>query len=153
MRHEYDGNYGSFGELHLNYLRSFLDAFPDPPGDWQECSWGDISPTDERVKAEYISGTIIEGVPDGISDDGIYLVDSIFMPHSTDAKWHRIPSPDVHPDPTESPVIIVHKARVFDFPQGGQAMMWNGDSYENAAYEFFCNDITDWTSARVIADE
>ena len=137
-------------EVSFEGIRAFLDALPEPDqqDDWQECAWGDVLHTDERVKAEYISGTIIEGIPDGISDEGIHLVDSIFMPHSTDAKWHRIPAPVQHPDPAEHPVII---------DEMGEPWFWAGldDDYHSPTRPSTFrspSDFTIWTPAKVVAD-
>ena len=126
----------------------------DTQDGWQECAWGDVLHTDERVKAEYISGTIIEGIPDGISDEGIHLVDSIFMPHSTDAKWHRIPAPVQHPDPADNQFIIANGKKYVIF----------GDRYYNIEQVgiygitgYFPEEFTSWEPAdivaKVIADE
>ena len=175
MRHEYDdeqindasrtaANYGSCGELHSNYLRRFLDALPepDPQDDWQQCSWGDISHTDERVKAEHTSGTIIEGVPDGISDNGVYLVDGNLIPYSPDAKWYRIPAPVQHPDPEEHPVIAnvaVHKPGTnsthrYDYATwdiGEYYDCWSNEGKYYGAWR--PSAIVEWSPAKVVEDD
>lgn len=139
----------SINELHTTkYLSAFLDALPEPDtDDWKECAWGDILPTDKRVKAEYASGTIIEGVPDEISDDGIYLSDGVFIWYSENAKWYRIPAPVQHPDPAEHPVII----------DSGDAWFWNPhqEMYQQAgAAEYrFPEGFTNWGAAEVITTE
>lgn len=124
----------------------------DTQDDWQECAWGDVLHTDERVKAEYISGTVIEGVPDGISDNGVYLVDGNLIPYSPDAKWYRIPAPVTHPDPEEHPVIVTYR------PNGNGktpvSYAWTGQHYRSFdGQEYFsANEITDWSPAKVVAN-
>ena len=128
----------------LTYLNHFLDALPDLQDDWQECSWDDILHTDERVKAEYFSGTVIEGIPDGISDNGIYIVDGNFIPFSTDARWYRIPAPVVAPDPAEHPVVI---------DGNGTAWFWSGtgDEYHSPERPSEYKDrFTNWTPGEVV---
>ena len=136
---------------------------PDQQDDWQECTWGDILHTDERVKAEYISGTVIEGIPDGISDNGVYLVDGNLIPYSTDARWYRIPAPVAHPVPEEHPIILVHKFDGDEMPTGTYASI-KQNQVHNFVYELVPGDgaypittsptaIDDWTPAKVIADE
>lgn len=120
----------------------------DTQDGWQECAWGDVLHTDERVKAEYISGTVIEGVPDGISDNGVYLVDGNLIPYSPDAKWYRIPAPVQHPDPAEHPVII---------DEMGEPWFWAGldDDYHSPTRPSTFrspSDFTIWTPAKVVAD-
>lgn len=122
----------------------FISALPEPQQDWQECTWDDILHTDERVKAEYISGTVIEGIPDGISDNGIYLVDSNFIPFSTDARWYRIPAPVVAPDPAEHPVVI---------DGNGTSWFWSGtgDEYHSPERPGEYKDrFTNWTPGEVV---
>lgn len=131
----------------------FISALPEPQQDWQECTWDDILHTDERVKAEYISGTVIEGIPDGISDNGIYLVDSNFIPFSTDARWYRIPAPVVAPDPAEHPVVLVRESvnTKYDKPI---PMIWDGgEFYESPKTSLHISTITDWEPAKVVADD
>lgn len=126
----------------------------DTQDGWQECAWGDILHADERVKAEYISGTVIEGVPDGISDGGICIVDGNFIPFSTDARWYRIPAPVVHPDPAEHPAIVVTEADGYE-DTNPQVFIWTGNRYENNAWSFDTDDITNWkpiNPAKVVAD-
>lgn len=134
----------------IRSLRTLLYHLPDQQDDWQECSWDDILHTDERVKAEYISGTVIEGIPDGISNNGIYLVDGNSIPFSTDARWYRIPAPVVAPDPAEHPVII---------DEMGEPWFWVGlddDYHSHTRPSTFRSpsDFTFWTPAKVVsADE
>ena len=125
---------------------------------WQECSWGDVLHTDARVKAEYISGTVIEGIPDGVSDDGVYLVDGNLIPYSPDAKWYRIPAQVVHPDPTEHPVILIHRSSGTKHDPPAVAITRKHNMTDDIHYVFkdygiqSPADITEWEPAKVVAD-
>lgn len=137
----------------------FISALPEPQQDWQECTWDDILHTDERVKAEYISGTVIEGIPDGISDEGIHLVGSNFMPNSTDARWYRIPAPVVAPDPAEHPVILIHRSSGIKHVPPAVAITRKNNMTDDIHYVFkdygvqSPADITEWEPAKVVADD
>lgn len=134
--------------------RNVIKHLPKPRDYWQECSWGDVLHTDARVKAEYISGTVIEGIPDGVSDDGIYIVDGNFIPFSTDARWYRIPTPVVHPDPAEHPVIYAKDSDdIVNFVP--KIMVWYRDSYVAGWQCLSPEQITDWQQidpAKVVAN-
>ena len=133
---------------------------PTPASDdWEECSWDDILHTDERVKAEYISGTVIEGVPDGISDNGVYLVDGNLIQYSPDAKWSRIPAPVVHPDPDNNPVILVREVHGKTYDPPVVAIVRDSSTQNHPVYVYgdngsaFPDYITDWSPAKVVADD
>lgn len=136
-----------------SFMMSKLDSAMTPQDYWQECSWGDVLHTDARVKAEYISGTVIEGIPDGISDNGVYLVDGNLIPYSPDAKWYRIPAQVVHPDPAEHPVIYVRDSDIVNFVP--KIMVWYRDAYVAGRQGLFPEQITDWQQidpAKVVAN-
>lgn len=144
-----------------SFMMNKLDSAMTPQDDWQECKFADIRKGDRVKRVEPLIGDAtetIEGTAVTVDENWALTKGGTTLAHSRDIKKpdlaiYRIPV--THPDPAEHPVIIVHKALAYDFtqtPDGGQAMMWNGDTYENADYEFFCKDITDWTPAKVVAN-
>lgn len=146
-----------------SFMMSKLDSAMTPQDDWEACEFADIRRNDRVKRVEPLIGDAtetIEGTAVTVDENWALTKGGTTLAHSRDIKKpdlaiYRIPAPrdsSNYPDPAECPVIIVHKELAYDFtqtPDGGQAMMWNGDTYENAAYEFFCKDITDWTPAKV----
>lgn len=135
--------------------RDVIKHLPDQQDDWQECKFADIRRND-RVRWEVPASEDKESyeiIVRHLSEEPRVVYSNTGSYHFPDGViLYRIPAPVTPPDPAEHPVIIVHKELAYDFtqtPDGGQAMMWNGDTYENADYEFFCKDITDWTPAKV----
>ena len=123
----------------------------DTQDGWQECAWGDVLHTDERVKAEYISGTIIEGVPDGINDTRIWLVDGNTMPFESDAKWYRIPAPVTPPDPAQHQFIRVDGKDYEAIPESGRYKLLGPGLA--TVHVINRENITEWTELELVPKE
>ena len=135
-------------------IRAILDALPEPEIDeWQECGFKELHATDKRVKAVFIGGSIIEGTPDRRNEEHVFLVDGPVIHSYDDATFYRIPKPVTPPDPAENPVIIIYR------PNGNGktpvTYAWTGQHYRSFdGNEYFsAQEITDWTPAKVVADE
>lgn len=146
---------GQDTRLSADDVRTILNALPDHPGP-EEHPHPEIE-FDEVRKGDRIDVLTIYGNREILTVEARTDVHLLAMGTQIPVMNYiqsirLIDRPVVHPDPAECPVIIVHKELAYDFtqtPDGGQAMMWNGDTYENADYEFFCKDITDWSPAKV----
>lgn len=64
-----------------------------------------------------------------------------------------IERPVKHPDPNGHPVIIIRGGDIYDGIPMPQDAMWTGTSYESRTHSFQPGDITDWSPAKVVADD
>lgn len=136
-----------------SFMMSKLDSAMTPQDDWQECGFNDFRPTDKRVKAAFIGGSIIEGTPDRRNSEHVFLVDGPVISSHDDATFYRIPAPVVHPDPTECPVIYAKDSDIVNFVP--KIMVWYRDSYVAGWQGLSPEQITDWQQidpAKVVAD-
>ena len=144
----------------LSDLRAILKHLPAQQGDWQECGFNDLRPTDKRVKAVFIGGSVIEGTPDQSSSESIFLVDGPVIHTYDEATFYRIPAPIVHPDPEEHPVIAnvaVHKPGTnsthrYDYATwdvGEYYDCWSNDGKYYGAWR--PSAVVEWSPAKVVA--
>lgn len=140
----------------LSDLRAILKHLPAQQGDWQECGFNDLRPTDKRVKAVFIGGSVIEGTPDQSSSESIFLIDGPVIHTYDEATFYRIPAPVQHPDPEVDKYILVHKAdpkyNRHMFPNVG---MSNGISgYDVSNIHIPSEHILEWEelTPKVVAD-
>lgn len=142
----------------LNDLRAILKHLPAQQGDWEECGFNDLRPTDKRVKAVFIGGSVIEGTPDQSSSESIFLVDGPVIHTYDEATFYRIPAPVVHPDPAEHPAIIVREiAHALGGTSGKvyEQALWNHGNSDTGRYntstgrELRPERIIDWAPAKM----
>jgi len=138
----------------LSMYEQFLDALPEPAtDDWQECGFNDFRPTDKRVKAVFAGGSIIEGTPDRRNSEHVFLVDGPVIHSYDDAIFYRIPAPVQHPDPEQYPVIIVRETIVGPLDEPTPMIHDGGNYYESPTGTYCIKTITDWSPAKVVADD
>jgi hypothetical protein len=129
--------------------------------EWQECRFEDIQPGD-RVRLVLKNGpltdspTIIETEPHVAKAHYLgwtrHQTGSTIEASDVQAVY-RIPKKIIHPDPAEHPVIILHR------PNGAGttpvSYAWTGQHYRSFdGQEYFsANEITDWSPAKVVADD
>lgn len=149
-------------ECSTSDLRRMLDHLPDQPDEWEECNYEDIKGTDQKVRAVYGDGVIIEGPVQEIYVSTVVLVGEHRLPRLQAAKYYRIPAPVVHPDPAEHPVIVnvavdkpgtnvTHRYDYATWDAQDHYECWNNDGSYYGAWE--PSTIREWTPGKVIADE
>lgn len=147
--------------FNLRDVRAFLDALPepDPQDDWQECWFNDFHPTDKRVKAVFIGGSIIEGTPDRRNSEHVFLVDGPVIHSYDDATFYRIPEPVQHPDPEVNRVVFVHATAqqrydsLQEYPSPVFHFHWSDNKWRgDISTVLDTEDILEWEPAKVVAD-
>ena len=137
-------------------FKRFLDALPEPAtDDWQECGFNELHATDKRVKAVFIGGSIIEGTPDRRNSQHVFLVDGPVIHSYDDATFYRIPAPVEAPDPDNNPVILVREVHGKTYDPPVVAIVRDSSTQNHPVYVYaaFPDYITDWSPARVVADD
>ena len=145
-------------------IRAFLDALPEPQDEWEQCTIDQIRKGD-RFKVEgrgwhYESTAIHIGVDivcvnprtgSFITRDEVDQINEITL--------YRIPAPVVHPDPDNNPVILVREVHGKTYDPPVVAIVRDSSTQNHPVYVYgdngsaFPDYITDWSPARVVADD
>ena len=132
-----------------NYLQAFINALPDPS--YPEIALDDVRKGD-RVRITTSMGNQYEVTVDRMDsytwrwNGGSVYINAI-------ESVHLIERPVNHPDPNGHSVIIIRGGDFYDGIPMPQDAMWTGTSYENRTHSFQPGDITDWSPAKVVADD
>lgn len=132
----------------LSDLRAILKHLPAQQGDWQECGFNDLRPTDKRVKAVFIGGSVIEGTPDQSSSESVFLVDGPVIHTYDEATFYRIPAPIVTPDPAEHQFIRVDGKDYKAIPESGRYQLLEAGLA--TVHVINREDITEWTELELV---
>ena len=142
-------------EMYRNVINHLLTPASD---EWIECAFEDIQKGD-RVKWVYQDKDreqVITGIAHRLAyGDEAWVTESyaIIADISIEGQFYRIPAPAQHPDPEQYPVIIIYR------PNGNGetpvSYAWTGQHYRSFdGQEYFsANEITDWSPAKVVADD
>ncbi|NWN89206.1 MAG: hypothetical protein HLX51_11815 [Micrococcaceae bacterium] len=137
--------------------KKFIDALPDQPDDWQECTFeeictGDQIKTRRRGVTSVYEHPVVSTYRSGPLGRRISLERGGLHPDS-DTTFYRIPAPVVHPVPAEHPVIIVQNANNICWM--ARPAYWDSGTQEYVFQDAACtgfspSEITEWEPASIV---
>lgn len=136
--------------------RNVINHLPTPASDdWIECAFEDIQKGD-RVRMVQAGRTtdfhlpVIETHP-----THLVLQDNTQCSNFHKAVYYRIPAPVQPPDPDNNPVILVREVHGKTYDPPVVAIVRDSSTQNHPVYVYaaFPDYITDWSPARVVADD
>ena len=136
--------------------RNVIKHLPTPASDeWIECAFEDIQKGD-RVRMVQAGRTtdfhlpVIEAHP-----THLVLQDNTQCSNFHKAVYYRIPAPVQPPDPDNNPVILVREVHGKTYDPPVVAIVRDSSTQNHPVYVYaaFPDYITDWSPARVVADD